>query len=295
MPARNCVLELQNQITVALDKPCLELKRLQGGSIAEVYAARLNDSEWVVAKASSQTSWQEGEGNLPLEGMMLRYLRECSPLPVPDVLYADPRLLIMSKIKGESEFNHREQIHAAELIAQLHSITQSHYGFKQNTLIGSLNQPNPLTEYWIPFFRDHRLLYMAKEAVKAGQLSLALYRRIDALAGKLEKWLLEPTQPALLHGDLWTTNILAKDGKITGFLDPGIYYGHPEIELAFTTLFNTFGRPFFERYQDFHPLQPGFFEERRDLYNLYPLLVHVRLFGSGYVPPIEMTLRRFGV
>src|SRR5690606_31505376 len=100
--------------------------------------------------------------------------------------------------------------------------------------------------------------------------------------------------PALIHGDLWTTNILAQDGRITGFLDPAIYYAHPEIELAFSTLFNTFDAPFFERYRQLRPLEPGFFETRRDIYNLYPLLVHVRLFGGGYVGALERFLRRFG-
>ncbi len=79
-----------------------------------------------------------------------------------------------------------------------------------------------------------------------------------------------------------------------GFVDPAIYYAHPEIELAFTTLFGTFERPFFDRYHELRPIAPGFFEERRDIYNLYPLLVHVRLFGGSYVSSVERTLRQFG-
>ena len=89
--------------------------------------------------------------------------------------------------------------------------------------------------------------------------------------------------------------MLAERDHITGFLDPAIYYGHPEIELAFITLFNTFGEAFFHRYHALRPIAPGFFEQRRDLYNLYPLLVHVRLFGGGYVPPIERTLAGLGL
>lgn len=93
---------------------------------------------------------------------------------------------------------------------------------------------------------------------------------------------------------MWTTNILAQGDRITGFIDPAIYYGHPEVELAFITLFGTFEQPFFDHYHEIRPISTGFFEERCDLYNLYPLLVHTRLFGGSYGTAIERTLHQFG-
>jgi fructosamine-3-kinase len=78
-------------------------------------------------------------------------------------------------------------------------------------------------------------------------------------------------------------------------LDPSIYYAHPEIELAFITLFGTFGDAFFDRYQQLRPIRPGFFESRRDIYNIYPLLVHARLFGGGYAQQISAALRGLGL
>ena len=81
-----------------------------------------------------------------------------------------------------------------------------------------------------------------------------------------------------------------RGGRIAGFVDPAIYCGHPEIELAFTTMFGTFGRVFFDAYEALQPLEPGFHEVRSALYQLYPTLVHVRLFGSAYLPQIERTL-----
>ena len=77
--------------------------------------------------------------------------------------------------------------------------------------------------------------------------------------------------------------MIARGDRIAGFIDPAIYHADAEIELAFTTLFNTFSTPFFRRYHEIRPIRDGFFDLRRDLYNLYPLLVHVRLFGGGYV------------
>ena len=99
---------------------------------------------------------------------------------------------------------------------------------------------------------------------------------------------------SLIHGDVWTTNVLARNGRVTGFIDPAIYYAHAEIELAFTTLFGTFDEDFLRRYEELRPIAPGFMEVRRDIYNLYPLLVHVRLFGGGYVASVESILHRFG-
>ncbi len=104
----------------------------------------------------------------------------------------------------------------------------------------------------------------------------------------------EPEQPSLIHGDAWSANVLAKGDKITAFLDPAIYHADPEIELSFISLFDSFGAAFFEHYEEIRGVRPGFFEERRDLYNLYPLLVHVYFFGGGYLSSVQSTLRRFG-
>jgi fructosamine-3-kinase len=266
-----------------------QTKALSGGCIGDVYRVDLADGRRLVAKVGDGSS-----AALDIEGYMLRYLREHSRLPVPDVLHSTPRLLLMSFLDGDSHFNAAAERHAADLLAELHSVRGSAYGLERDTLIGGLHQPNPTTDSWIAFFRDRRLRYMAHEAARVGRLPEGVLRRVEQLAGRLDRWLVEPEYPALIHGDMWTTNILAQSGRITGFIDPAIYYADPEIELAFSTLFGTFDRPFFEQYQQRRPLRPGFFEERRDLYNLYPLLVHVRLFGGGYVGSVDMTLRKFG-
>ncbi len=119
--------------------------------------------------------------------------------------------------------------------------------------------------------------------------------RIERLAERLDDYLIEPAFPSLLHGDLWTGNVLVRQGRVAGLVDPAIYCGHPEIELAFTTLFGTFGQRFFAVYEALMPLEPGFHELRSSLYQLYPLLVHVRLFGAGYLARIDRTLARLGI
>jgi len=279
----------RQQIEAALGVAVVDVAPLSGGCIGQVYRLRLADGEQVVAKID-----EKPHSELAREGEMLRYLAAHSSLPVPAVLHEANGLLLMEFLPGESHFSGRAQEHAAELLAALHQVTAPAYGLEMATLIGGLHQPNSWTDSWLAFFREQRLLYMGQEGVRSGRLPTAVFKRLAALCEHLDRWLAEPERPSLIHGDVWTTNVLAVGDRITGFVDPAIYYADPEIELAFTTLFGTFSRPFFARYEEIRPLAPGFFTERCDLYNLYPLLVHVRLFGGSYVNSIDQTLRQFG-
>jgi fructosamine-3-kinase len=255
-----------------------------------VYRAELEDGTPLVAKVD-----RAGESHLDREVYMLRYLREKTDLPVPEVFHGSETLLLMEFVEGTNRFSDEAERHAAELLAALHGITADGYGHERDTLIGSLDQPNPWTTSWVEFFRDRRLLYAARVAHGAGRLLEEDLIRVERLADRLEDLIGEPNPPALVHGDAWSGNVLAKGGRISTFLDPAIYHADPEIELAFISLFNSFGDAFMRRYAEIRPIRDGFFETRRDLYNLYPLLVHTYYFGGGYLGSVRRVLERFGV
>ena len=118
-------------------------------------------------------------------------------------------------------------------------------------------------------------------------------RLLERLCGRLPDLIGEAAPPSLIHGDVWGGNVLVRGGRIAAFVDPAIHYADAEVELAFSTLFGTFGEPFFRRYGELRPLRPGFFEARRDLYNLYPLLVHTALFGVQYARSVGRIADRF--
>ena len=276
------------RIEVAIGRRPVRLAPLSGGCIAEIYRADFDDGEILVAKFAG-----EG-GDLVLEAYMLDYLRAHSALPVPAVIHSADNLLIMEFIETTGPLDASAQKHAGELLAALHAVSAPSFGHERDTLIGPLSQPNPRNASWLDFFRDQRLLYMARVALDAGRLPTATMARIETLAGRLGAWIEEPAQSSLIHGDMWGGNVLARDARIAGFVDPAIYYADAEIELAFATLFSTFGEPFFRRYVEIRPIRAGFFDSRRDLYNLYPLLVHVRLFGGGYVASLEANLGKLG-
>jgi fructosamine-3-kinase len=259
-------------------------RRFANGNTTELWLIDLADGRRVVAK--------HGKG-LTLEGAMLRHLAEHSRLPVAELFHADDTLLVMSWIEQDGGLTASAQEHAAELIAGLHGVGADHYGFTFDTLIGPLHQPNPESPDWIAFFRDHRLMHMARLALKEKRIDGSLMAGIERLAELLPDLIGESALPSLIHGDLWGGNVLACRGRIAGFIDPAIYHADPEIELAFSTLFGTFGEPFFRRYAELRPIRPGFFEVRRDLYNLYPLLVHVRLFGGSYRSQVARIVNRF--
>ena len=126
-----------------------------------------------------------------------------------------------------------------------------------------------------------------------GKVGVVATSDVDAIIALDADVVLHMPLPSLIHGDLWTGNVLCHDSRIAGLVDPAIYHADAEIELAFATLFGTFGDAFFARYTEHRPLAPGFFEARRDLYNLYPLLVHTALFGGSYARSVDRTVRRF--
>ncbi|RME83397.1 MAG: fructosamine kinase [Caldilineae bacterium] len=286
----NTKAPLRQQLCDILGAEPAAIGPLSGGCVGEVYRIDMKDGRRFVAKVD-----HSAHPILGREAYMLTYLATRSRLPVPAVIHGSDSLLVMEYLPGASRFSPAAEAHAATLLADLHSIRAPQYGLEEDTLIGGLHQPNDRTDSWLEFFRDRRLLFMGRMALDAGRLPARIYDRLERLAARLDRWLTDPAPPSLIHGDVWTTNVLAHGDKITGFLDPALYYADPEIELAFITLFHTFGSTFFARYAELHPIRPGFWEERRDLYNLYPLLVHVRLFGAGYVGSVDRILTCFGV
>ena len=165
------------------------------------------------------------------------------------------------------------------------------YGFTQNNFIGAGRQNNSICDSWIDFFREYRL----EQQFKLAGLYFGSYGRkaMLSLLDHLEEYLVEPEYPSLLHGDLWGDNFVTGPDGGAWLIDPAVYVGHAEADLAMTELFGGFAPAFYGSYKEVSPLLPGY-ADRRELYNLYHLLNHLNLFGEGYYGAVMRIIRRFG-
>lgn len=267
------------------------------GAAGAVHRLHFADGSTLIAKSPLGAALPPGiPSSLLVESQLLQLLAARSVLPVPRVIHAAPDLLIMQDMPGGSSFDVRSERHAAELLAGLHATTSpdARYGLELDGFIGPLPQPNSPTGSWREFFRQRRLLHMTDAAAAEGALPARLASRLHRLAGSLNSLVPDRPPPSLIHGDIWSGNVLAQRGRITAFLDPAAHYAHAEVELAFITLFSTFGRVFFDRYHELRPIDPAFWTSRRHLYNLCPLLVHVRIYGGSYLSQLDSTLATLG-
>lgn len=177
-------------------------------------------------------------------------------------------------------------------LATLHQHREQQYGLDHDNYIGRLPQSNRRHDDWIDFFIEERMEPQLRLATDAQKFELSIVAQFESMYQQLPD-IFSDEPPALLHGDLWGGNyFFDPEGRATVY-DPAVYYGHREIELAFTHLFGGFSNTFYKAYEETYPLEPGF-RGRKDLYNLYPLLVHTNLFGGSYARQVKGIVRRFG-
>lgn len=276
--------EIMGRIGAELGEPVVSARSLAGGCIADVRRVETESGRVVVAKV--------GGPSLDIEGAMLSCLGERSDLPLPRVLHAESNLLVMEHIEHGGGSGWGE--HLADLLAGLHGVESAdgRYGFDAPTLIGPLRLENGWSDSWGAFYRDARLLVMVEEASRRGMLPGELGKRLRRFAERLEPELDHEPAVSLIHGDVWSGNVLASGARVVGLIDPSVVYADAEFELAFIALFSTGGPEFFERYAAVRGIEDGFFERRVFVYQLFPLLVHVALFGGGYVGQLDGVLKR---
>jgi len=270
-------------------------RALPGGDIADVSLLSLENHTHVVAKRPRA----DQPDTTAVEAKMLKHLAAHSALPVPKVLFQAKGMLVMGYVphKGTKDADSAAADVAAH-IAALHQVRPkgkcTTYGFEADTFIGPLPQVNHPSDNWANFFVEQRLIAMAQSCVNTGKLNSKQMASVEALANKLPDYLPSKPESSLLHGDLWAGNMLIDGDRVAAFIDPAISYGHREMDLAFIDLMGGLSPAFFDTYNDLYPIEDGFFDERKALYQLWPLLVHVRLFGGGYVRQVEAILERFG-
>jgi len=266
-------LEENHEIIVTSAKP------LSGGSINQA------------CKISSETSdyFLKWNNSAPAdffekEAAGLKHLKSAgSSLRIPDVISAaspvgeTPGYLLMEFI---NECGSGDSFRFGEELAKLHRTKNDQFGLHHDNYIGRLPQSNRQHSEWAEFFSEERIRPQLKLATDSGEIALGVAHKWDIIASRLDE-LLPSAQPSLIHGDLWGGNYLFDESGKAVLIDPAVYYGHPEMDLAFSKMFGGFSGEFYRGYESVTPLEPGF-QKRIPIYNLYPLLVHVNLFGGHY-------------
>jgi len=277
---------LQDFFSISVDS----VRSVSGGSINRAYKISADNAEYFLkinASAPPDFFTREAEG--------LRELNKAgTDLIIPEVITAEEPsedhsgFLLMEFIPSSQS---GDSFSFGAELAKLHQTKRSRFGFHTDNYIGSLPQKNSDRDDWISFFSDCRIEPQLKMAIDSGKLRSAILTNWERLLSTLPD-MIPGCSPSLLHGDLWGGNYLFdSDGKAV-LIDPAVYYGHPEMDLAFTKMFGGFSIDFYDGYESESPLEPRF-SERVPVYNLYPLLVHVNLFGGHYTSQFTSLLKRF--
>jgi protein-ribulosamine 3-kinase len=178
-----------------------------------------------------------------------------------------------------------------EQLGKLHLKNNEHFGFTEDNYMGSVPQVNSSYSRWTDFFINCRLKPMVNRCKHLKMLTSEMEMKLERLFGDFPS-LYEQVPPSLLHGDLWSGNVICSATGEPIFIDPAVYYGHPSVDIGMTKLFGGFEKSFYEAY--FHFLkQDSNFEDQCELSNLYPLLIHLYLFGKSYLPAIETIVNKY--
>ncbi|MEL6759622.1 MAG: fructosamine kinase family protein [Myxococcota bacterium] len=286
--------QLHRAIEDTLETRIVTLRPLSGGDINDAFSLELSDGRNVFLKthvaAPTDMFWAEAKG--------LAWLSEAGALRVPEVIAVSdpgikgpPYLILEMLTPGDRVGDFDDRLGRG--LAALHQTGSKHFGWSSDNYIGALPQGNSACDDWVEFYREARLRPMIAMARQRGHGDAALERRFDRLFEYLSEHVGSPEPPARLHGDLWGGNLHVAPNGEPALIDPAVYGGHREVDLAMMKLFGGFSQRVFDAYHEAYPLQPGF-EERVPLYQLYPLLVHLVLFGTGYRHQVDAALSRLG-
>ncbi|MEQ6887814.1 fructosamine kinase family protein [Halomonas sp. CS7] len=254
---------------------------LGGGDIAEVRRLATDQGAVVIKRDDPARLAGEADG--------LRALRQAgTPLIVPEVLAEGDGWLVMEALESGGGRSGRDASRLGEGLRALHADVGDAHGWPHDNACGRTPQPNAPLADGRAFQRERRLLPLAEACHQRGLMDARLRRRLEAVAHGLEAWL--PDAPAsLVHGDLWSGNVLFTP-KGPAIIDPAVYRHYPEVDLAMLTLFGAPGEAFFEAY--WNGRAPADWPRREALFQLYPLLNHLLLFGGGYRSGVERAVTR---
>ena len=214
----------------------------------------------------------------------------------PKIINNNNIFLIMSFIDNNNDLPIKTNDDLLDAIISLHSKRSDNYGFNFDTQIGGLKQSNSNSKNWVEFYGDKRLHYIFDLINKKQPMDMAINTKIELLLKKIDNFIPNKPKPSLLHGDLWEGNILFKNKKFSGFIDPGSFYGHNELEVSYLRWFDPIfiDRNFLDRYND-HVSIDKYYKNYEPIYQLYYSLLNVYLWDRSYIENVRGLLDKIKI
>lgn len=260
-------------------------KPISGGDIAEAYYFKTKNKEYFV-KTHSNYALLEAE----FTGLNKIAITNTIATPKTVALncFKNKAFLILDLIPAKSPTS-KDYLKLGKKLAELHQCANSSFGFDAHNFIGHLTQSNTFCDNWNDFYVDERLVPQMQLARENGALNSKEIPDADTMKSICFKYF-NHIKPSLLHGDLWSGNYIISSSGEPYLIDPAVYYGHNEVDIAMSKLFGGFGHEFYNSYFQITP-KDRYTETRIQLYQLYYLLVHLNLFGKSYYPSVKQILR----
>jgi protein-ribulosamine 3-kinase len=285
--------DLKSRIEEILSEPVKSTTAVSGGCIADSRKLVMNSGRVFFLKQVRDGNF----GTFESEVRGLEELRKAGAVLVPEVVAHGLDYMLLEWIEEGKESADSCMEELGFQFAKLHYFSGEIFGFPEDNYLGDSPQSNSPSKNgsinWPTFYVENRLQFQASLAVKNGYTNPELQNLLELLYNKIPE-LLSGTEdkPSLLHGDLWSGNYLIDKNGRSWLIDPAVYYGHREADLAMTSLFGGFSKTFYSAYESAFPLVPGY-AEREPLYQLYHLLNHLNLFGNGYYSQVISILKRY--
>jgi protein-ribulosamine 3-kinase len=268
----------------------LKFHPVGGGSINDTYEAEAGDTTFF-CKVNDHSKFP-GLFEAESHGLELLAAQQVirTPRVIASTITGDTQVLVLEWIEQGMRTAGFWKLFGQQLAA-LHLVQAPTFGLDDDNYMGALLQHNKKTKDWNEFFVSQRLEPQLKLALDKGLMEKQQVQQFEKLYRKLPE-IFPPAQPSLLHGDLWSGNFLCDSNNRPVLIDPAVYYGHASVDLAMTTLFGGFDTIFYETYSHHRQPAPNF-REQWEVCNLYPLLIHLNLFGESYRSGILHTIRRY--
>jgi fructosamine-3-kinase len=284
---------LRDALSARLGSAIVRSPAAGGGDVNQTFAIELADGRRLFVK----THHAPPPGMYECEARGLAWLREAATLRVPEVAFAGEldgagACLVLEHITQGRHSAHFDETLGAGLAA-LHRSGADRFGLPYDNFIALLPQANASTATFSEFYAARRLAPQLERAQRAGHIGATLAARLSRVMTRMPEWIGPAEAPARLHGDLWSGNVICDEHGAPCLIDPAVYGGQREIDLAMMRLFGGFSARVFDAYHAAFPLLDGH-RERVALFQLYPVLVHVNLFGAGYVRQLEALIAPYG-